>query len=66
MSQWKCALTMTDLVKSSAQIEPFQVSKANKICFILFLSNCPQNIKSLIFLAIAAVRDSPVLDMYRS
>ncbi len=37
---WKCALTMTAMVKSSAQTEPFQVSKGNKICFILFFSNC--------------------------
>ncbi len=37
---WKCALTMTAMVKSSAQIEPFQVSKGNEICFILFFCNC--------------------------
>ncbi len=41
MSQWKCALTMTAMVKSSAQIEPFQVTKGNEIRFILFLCNCP-------------------------
>ncbi len=37
---WKCALTMTAMVKSSAQIEPFYVSKGNKICFILLFCNC--------------------------
>jgi len=31
--------------KTSAQIEPHQVSKGNGIFFILFLCNCPQNIK---------------------
>ncbi len=41
MSQWKCALTMTAMVKTSAQSEPFQVSKGNEICFILFFCNCP-------------------------
>ncbi len=54
----------TAMVKSSAQIEPFQDSKGNEICFICFFCNCPQNIKSFFYLAIAAVRDSPVLDMY--
>ncbi len=34
MSQWKCALTMTAMVKLSAQIEIFQVSKGNKISLI--------------------------------
>ncbi len=34
MSQWKCALMMTAMVKTSAQIEPFRVSKGNEICFI--------------------------------
>ncbi len=29
------------MVKSSAQIEPFQVSKGNEICFILFFCNFP-------------------------
>ncbi len=62
MSQWKC-LTMTAMVKSSAQIEPFQVSKGNEICFMLFFCNCPQNIKSFLYFFIA-VRDSPALDMY--
>ncbi len=28
---WKCALTMTAMVKPSAQIEPCQVSKGNEI-----------------------------------
>lgn len=37
---WKCALTMTAMVKSSAQTEPFYVSKGNEICFILFFCNC--------------------------
>ncbi len=35
MRQWKCTLTMTAMVKSSAQIEPFQVSKRNMLYFIL-------------------------------
>ncbi len=39
MSQWKCALMMTAMVNPSAQIEPFQVSKGNEICFILFFCN---------------------------
>jgi len=30
--------------KTSAQIEPFQASKCNKICFILFFCNCYSNI----------------------
>ncbi len=37
---WKCALTMTAMVKPSAQIEPCQVSKGNEIFFILFFCNC--------------------------
>ncbi len=37
---WKC-LTMTAMVKPSSPIEPFQVSKSNEICFILFFCNCP-------------------------
>ncbi len=41
MSQWKCALMMTAMVKPSAQIEPFQVSKGNEIYFILFFCNRP-------------------------
>ncbi len=41
MSQWKCALMMTAMVKTSAQIESFQVSKGNEICFIWFFCNCP-------------------------
>ncbi len=40
MSQWKCALTMTAMVKPSAQIEPLQVSKGSEICFILLFCNC--------------------------
>ncbi len=64
ISQWKCDDSY--MVKPSAKIEPLQVSKDNEICFILFFSNCPQNIKSFIFLAIAEVRDLPVLDMNRS
>ncbi len=40
MSQGKYAL-MTAMVKPSAQIEPFQVSKGNEICFILFFCNGP-------------------------
>ncbi len=44
----KCALMMTVMVKSSAQIEPFYASKGNKIWFILLFSNC--------FFAIGAVR----------
>ncbi len=32
---WKYTLTMTAMVKSSAQTEPFQVSKGKEICFIL-------------------------------
>ncbi len=41
LSQWKCALTMKAMVKTSAQIEPFQDSKGNEICFFLFFCNCP-------------------------
>ncbi len=40
MSQWKC-WKMTAMVKSSAQIEPFKLSKWNEIYFILFFCNCP-------------------------
>ncbi len=54
------------MVKSSAQIEPFQVSKGNEIC--LFYSSVIVLKISRVYLyfyfAIAAVRDSPVLDMY--
>ncbi len=53
MSQWKW-LTMIVMVKTSAKIEPFQVSKGNEICFIVFVF--------YYYFAIAAVRDSPVLD----
>ncbi len=56
---WKCALTMTAMVKPSAQIEPCQVSKGNEIFFILFFCNCQD---FFFFFAIAAVRDLPVLD----
>ncbi len=38
MSQWKCALIMTAMVKPYAQIEPSQVSKGKEICFIKFFS----------------------------
>ncbi len=37
---WKCAQTMTAMVKPSAQIKPFHVLKDNEICFILFVCNC--------------------------
>ncbi len=46
MRQWKC-LTMTAMVKSSVQIEPFQVSKGSEICCILLFCNRPQTIKSV-------------------
>ncbi len=46
------SLTMTAMVKSSAQIEPFKVSKGNEICFIFLFCNCPQNIKSSFFIFI--------------
>ncbi len=59
---WKCALTMKAMVKTSAQIEPFQVSKGNEICFILFFCNLSLKYQEFLFCAIAAVRDSPVLD----
>ncbi len=50
MSQWKCALMMTVMVKPSAQIEPLQVSKGNEICFILFLNSLFCNCKVFFFL----------------
>ncbi len=37
---WKCAQTMTAMVKPSAQIKPLHVLKDNEICFILFFCNC--------------------------
>ncbi len=63
MIQWKCALTMTAMVKPSAQIQPFQVSKGTK--YALFQSSVIV-LKPVVFLAIAVVRDSPVLDIYGS
>ncbi len=62
MSQWKCALIMTAMVKPYAQIEPFQVSKGKEICFIKKNSVIVLK-KKCLFFVIAAVRDSPVLDI---
>ncbi len=64
---WKCAQTMTAMVKPSAQIKPFHVSTNNEICFILFFCNCLKTSVVILyffffFFAIAAVRDSPVLN----
>ncbi len=55
---WKCALTM---VQSSAEIEPFEVSKGNEIC-LCYSSVIGLKI-SREFFAIAAVRDPSMLDI---
>ncbi len=61
----KCALMMTAMVKPSAQIEPFQVSKGNEICFFFIFSVIFLK-KRFFILLFAAVRDLPVLDIYGS
>ncbi len=64
MSQWKCALTMTAMVKHLLKLNPSKFQKVTK--YALFYSSVIV-LKILRFLsfyfAIAAVRDSPVLDI---
>ncbi len=58
---WKCALTMTAMVKSSAQLNPSKFQKVTK--YALFYSSVIVLKISREICAIAAVRDPSVLDI---